>query len=332
LTVFLHRRPGVAKLVRDRTGGQASIVQDRRAGLPENVRRYPGDPATRDDSLAVKALERAVEIRKTQPDWPAELALPLVLLGAAYTVERRLAAGRPLLEDGLALYRHAGDRRGEAFALRELGRHADRRGDLVEGARYHALSVSAYEKIRDNAGLGLSVEAAGDNQIARHDPAAASFTRSTTIWRSLGDHIRGGVSLLKLAEALTVSGRAAEAATHQATAEQLLAGTDIPDADFLRAMVTLSGHARRPADRSVGGKGGWLIIDAATVDRLSPTAPAVPWNLEGGDGGRGAFGAAEGPQEGGRAVAADGQPGQQVDHRLDGGVRERRGWDVHADR
>lgn len=194
---------------------------------------------TRDDPAAIEVLEQAVAIGDETPGQRTDSAFRLVLLGAAYTVAGRLTEGRPMLEDGLAIYRQAGDRRGEGFALRELGRHADKQARFDEGANLHQASIAIHEDINDLGGLGLSVEAAGDNQMAQHEPvrAADSFTRAAGIWHSLGDPVREGISLLKVAEALAVSGHLIEAAARQAAAEELLGDIDVPDADILRAAL-----------------------------------------------------------------------------------------------
>jgi hypothetical protein len=56
------------------------------------------DPATRHASPAIQARSERSRSAACSQTRRGELALPLVLLGASYTVEGRHVAGRPLLE------------------------------------------------------------------------------------------------------------------------------------------------------------------------------------------------------------------------------------------
>jgi len=212
-------------------------------------------------SAAVPVLERAVRARTSHGAGPAQLAWPELLLGVAYKLEGRRDDGARLIDRSLAAFRRIGDRRGEAYALREVaylaysdGRHAD--------ALHHFAEVEAlYERDAFPLGVSLAREGTGDTLLAAGDvPAAvAAYEQAAAGFAALDDRARHGLSLLKSAQALLAAGEPAQG--RRAEAEQILAGIDLPEADAVRARL----------DGGTAGAG----VDGADVDGAAAEGAAA---------------------------------------------------------
>ena len=131
-------------------------------------------------------FERAVDVSSGQ----TSLLRAQVLEGAgvfAGTQEDQRRA-EELAEEGLALYRELGDRRGTAVLLRNLGAAAVKRGDYAATRRFHEECVSICRELGDRRLLANAILNLGDLALREGDfDRASELTQeSLALARDLG--------------------------------------------------------------------------------------------------------------------------------------------------
>ncbi|HEV7712729.1 MAG TPA: NB-ARC domain-containing protein [Asanoa sp.] len=188
---------------------------------------------------AVALMERARTLSATAPLQVHEKAWVLLTLGTAYAQSGRVAEARPLIEQARADFHIPANWSGEGYALAALGDLADAAGDYPTAARWHAEAMAAFARVDHQPGMGFAAEAAAHSQAHSGDAAAAAaaYGRAAEIYGALGNRANQGLDLLWQAEQLIALGRPAEADAAAEQADALLAGSDLPIADLVRARV-----------------------------------------------------------------------------------------------
>jgi predicted ATPase/DNA-binding winged helix-turn-helix (wHTH) protein len=111
------------------------------------------------------------------------------------------AAAGQFLEEGIAIRRQHGDRRGVASSLGSLGNVASERGDYAAGRSFHEECLAIYRELNDRLGtasalnnLGVAITYSGDFRAAR-----ALHEESLALRRELGDRWGTAASLMNMA-------------------------------------------------------------------------------------------------------------------------------------
>ncbi len=162
-----------------------------------------------------------------QSAWPAGRARALAEAGGLTWLSGDPAAGRQLLEEGIALYRTLGDsgKQGLADALSTLGITCVFQGDLDAAESASEESVALFRTLEDRAGLALALATLAKTGIGRRDAAAvrAQHEESIALFREVGDKWGLAIPLVNLAILLHLQGEDERAALHAEESVALLA-------------------------------------------------------------------------------------------------------------
>jgi predicted ATPase len=188
--------------------------------------------AVGDDVLAVKALSLVARIRSRQGDYVGCVALVDEALPIARGLDDlRLAArllnvqgcaldglgedGNGPLEESAELYRRAGDRRGVALAVNNLGLTAMNTGNLEAARRLFGEAVGVMRELGDQQGLAVGALNAGyvAAQEGDAETASRSFHECLDITRRIVARPLLGYAILGLALTATLTGDFERAAT-----------------------------------------------------------------------------------------------------------------------
>ncbi|WP_344387644.1 tetratricopeptide repeat protein, partial [Asanoa iriomotensis] len=192
-----------------------------------------------DAAAAVTLLERARDLAATAPLQVHERGWVLLMLGTAYALVGRAAEAVPLVERARAEFRGPANWSGEGYALIELGNLADAAGDLDTAARRHAEAMAAFARVDHRPGMAAATEAAAHTKAHSGDPhgAEAMYAQAADLFGALGNRANQGLNLLWRAEQLRALGRQADSDALVAHADTLLDGSDLPQADLVRARL-----------------------------------------------------------------------------------------------
>jgi tetratricopeptide (TPR) repeat protein len=185
-------------------------------------------------------LDRARTLAATAADMhPQERVWPLLPYASALIQQARYAEARPLLEEAVRGFRDPPNYSGQGLALLDLGDAADFTGDPAQAARHYEAARAAFARVDYRPGLALAAQALGHHH-ARHDrpdPAATAFATAADAYEQLGNRPNAGLNLLWRAEQLRALGHRADADAAQARGEVLLGGSDLPQAEVVRARL-----------------------------------------------------------------------------------------------
>jgi len=142
----------------------------------------------------------------------AEVATDLrakALLAAARLafIQSNYDQGEVLAQEGLALFRELGDRRGIALSLDRLGMAAWRRGDFRAARVLLEEDLALFREVGDRDRVAWSLFTLGllDNKQGEYTRACALFEESLALFRELGNKRGIAASLTQLAGTLFVS-------------------------------------------------------------------------------------------------------------------------------
>ncbi len=145
--------------------------------------------------LRARGLEAAADFAATQHDWPRAKALA---------------------SEALAMYRAAGEVRGEASALRRLGGVARWQGDYATASGLLQESLSRFVQIGDGRGIASAHLSLGD--LARTQKklpeAVVHFSASLEGFRALGDKASAADTLYRIGLAARAQGAFAQATAY----------------------------------------------------------------------------------------------------------------------
>lgn len=115
--------------------------------------------------------------------------------------------GEALAQEGLALFREIGDKRGIALSLNRLGVAAWRRGDFRSARVLLEEDLALFREIGDQDRVAWSLFMHGllDNKQGEYERASSRFKESLTLFRQLGNKRGIAASLTQLAGTLFVS-------------------------------------------------------------------------------------------------------------------------------
>jgi predicted ATPase/class 3 adenylate cyclase len=115
--------------------------------------------------------------------------------------------GETLAQEGLALFRELGDRRGIALTLNRLGVAAWRRGDFSSARLLLEEDLTLFRELgdRDRVAWSLFMHGLLDNKQGEYARAYTHFEESLTLFRELGNKRGIAASLTQLAGTLFVS-------------------------------------------------------------------------------------------------------------------------------
>lgn len=192
-----------------------------------------------DAAAAIAVLERALSVGADAPMHPQEGTWPVLMLATALQQAGRYAEARPLLDRARAGFADPVNWSGEGYALLELADAADAAGDHAAAAGHCAAARAAFARVDDRPGRAMSERSEGHHRARIGDAAgaAAAFDRAATAFEELGNPSNAGLDRLWRAEQLYALGRPDDAGAEVARAETLLAGSDLPVADQVRARL-----------------------------------------------------------------------------------------------
>ena len=115
--------------------------------------------------------------------------------------------GEVLAQEGLALFRELGDRRGIALTLNRLGVAAWRRGDFRSARILLEEDLTLFREVGDQDRVAWSLFMHGllDNKQGEYARACSRFEESLALFRELGNKRGIAASLTQLAGTLFVS-------------------------------------------------------------------------------------------------------------------------------
>ena len=192
--------PDIAPALRARLLVALGTVRTR-AGQPESA-EGPLDEAL--------GLAQTLGLARVEADARSALGQSALLRGA-------LDEARSRYTEALALYKRAGDRRGEAGALAELAHVIGIRGGQLDEARALIHQALAHHAARgDQAGEALCRSYLGALCAIRgdFDQGLEAYTRARDLARAVGDRRTEGLSEGMIAAVLGITERAAEASPH----------------------------------------------------------------------------------------------------------------------
>jgi predicted ATPase/class 3 adenylate cyclase len=164
----------------------------------------------------------------------------------AFLVEAQgdMARAAALQEEGLALYREAGDVEGEARALSALGQIARQRGDFAAARTHEQAALAAWRRVGDVAGtagalmeLGLLRQLEGD-----YAGAEPELEESLGLFRQVGDELGEAHALNRLGLLAVSTGRLEDAVAR--FEESLRLWRDLDNRQMLAADLHNLGEAR----------------------------------------------------------------------------------------
>ncbi len=162
-----------------------------------------------------KALEVVIDEEDVRPEQrtPEDCALAAQLLLRASSMTRNLTLAQRRLEQSLALWRRAADRRGAARALQELGSIAVEQGDYTRAAELLTEALNQAYALDDAWLIAISLSKLADLAGERNDFAACErwATQQLTFARRLGDIGMSIAALNLLAQCALAGGRPTEA-------------------------------------------------------------------------------------------------------------------------
>ncbi|MFI5955288.1 ATP-binding protein [Cryptosporangium sp. NPDC051539] len=200
---------------------------------------------------AVQTLQGAVEIRRKAGD-AAGLARARTSLARAHRKAGRTEVARELVTPQLAVFRRLGDAMWEITALREIGRLDLADGRLAPATEHLEAARVLAERSGNHTGAGITLVALADVDLAagRPDAAAERLRRAADGFRAVGDRVREGTALLRLALLLTRQGRDAD--DHLERARTVLADVEQPEADELLARIRTARQTADPTRSDLG--------------------------------------------------------------------------------
>jgi CHAT domain-containing protein/tetratricopeptide (TPR) repeat protein len=164
---------------------------------------------------ALDRLGQAVALLESLGDRRG-LGVALAHLGAArafagHSREQVLAA----FLRALRIQREAGDRRGEALTLHNLGWYHRLKGELHQAELIFRETLATFQAQGHPAGEAAALVNLGslDLELGRLAQAEESFTRARTLLAGIGDPAQEAIALLGLAKVRRAAGRPAEALT-----------------------------------------------------------------------------------------------------------------------
>lgn len=189
-------------------------------------------------------LEQALAAEGTTP--PAVRAKAASGAGVLALRQGDYAAATALLEEGLALYRSAGDTGGAAGALSHLGWVMLDQSDYARAQLLFEESLGLYRKLEDQRGIASALTSLGwiaPLQQQNYQLAAQFFEESMAIYREVGDQNGIAGSLVNLAWVALADGDMSQATAHCSASLQLY--RDIEDregiTECLLAMADVAG-------------------------------------------------------------------------------------------
>jgi tetratricopeptide (TPR) repeat protein len=194
-----------------------------------------GEP---DRALAVLDEARALAAAATDMH-PQERVWPLLPYATALHQQGRYAEARPLLEEAARGFADPPNRVGQGLTLLELAVAADAAGDPATADRHVRAAREAFARVDHRPGLAMAAQAVGDGHArhGRHADAEAAYRAAADAYQELGNRPNAGLALLCRAEQLLALGRPADAEAARERGEMLLDGSDLPQADRVRARL-----------------------------------------------------------------------------------------------
>ncbi|WP_170324023.1 ATP-binding protein [Cryptosporangium phraense] len=200
---------------------------------------------------AVQTLQGAVEIRRNAGD-SAGLARARTSLARAHRKAGRTEVARELVTPQLVVFQRLGDAMWEITALREIGRLELADGRLAQAAEHLESARVLAERSRNRTGAGITLVALADVDLAagRPDAAAERLRRAADGFRAVGDRVREGTALLRLALLLTNRGQDVDDIVERA--RTVLVDVELPEAEELLARVRRVPGAADPTRSDLG--------------------------------------------------------------------------------
>lgn len=142
-----------------------------------------------------------------------ELAYLYLVASNAAVEAQDFTAARNHAENALRLYQDEGDQRGAANSLFNLGRLAQRVGDLGAAEQSYSQALSIFSTLGDQYGAGLVQEQLGRaaHQQGDYQEAEAAYRQAISLSVERGDSSASASALFNLGRLLTDQGRLAEA-------------------------------------------------------------------------------------------------------------------------
>ncbi len=150
-------------------------------------------------------LERALEGSATV-ELPVRAKALLVAARLAF-MQSDYDRGKTLAQEGLALFRELGDKRGIALALNRLGIAAWRRADFPTARALMEEDLTLYRELRNPDRIAWALFALGllNIKLGEYSRASASLEESLALFRKLGNKRGIAASLTQMAATLFVS-------------------------------------------------------------------------------------------------------------------------------
>jgi DNA-binding SARP family transcriptional activator/tetratricopeptide (TPR) repeat protein len=171
-------------------------------------------------------------------------------LRLAWLNERRdrYTEAREHARDALALYRSAGQLRGQAQALNALAWYDTLLGDHERAVVSCEQALAMYGELADRFGQASALDSLGyaRHQLGQFDQAAACFGDAAALMEELGDRYNAATVLTHLGDCEHAGGRASSATQSWEQALALLDSLDHPDAATVRSRLHRHRHGGSP--------------------------------------------------------------------------------------
>lgn len=155
---------------------------------------------TGDYPKAREYYEAALAEARRIKDAQGEARALLYLAGIARVSDKDLLTARKMLNESIRIFKKLGFDRGSAYAMCELGSVAYEEGKIDEGLKWLNNALALFEEAQDKKGKAIAFHQAGLIYKHKKDFASAekSWRESLIIFEALGDRYSMGQVLLSL--------------------------------------------------------------------------------------------------------------------------------------
>lgn len=170
---------------------------------------------------AVNHLESALEIAKRSAPW--QLGYTTMELGIVQRMQDRIPEAKQSLLSALASFRANNDKRGQAYALRELGQLSVEERLYDDALSYHTESLELRVQLGDLRGQAMSLYMLGvvEHMIGNEEASMQRYSDSLRLAETLSDRLCLALNQVRMGERAERSGLVGQAREYWLKARHL---------------------------------------------------------------------------------------------------------------